>query len=59
MFLDLTTTLKLIWAPTRPLLSSSNPNFSKSRSSTANSDFGSRLTHQLLERSKSTWHYNS
>jgi hypothetical protein len=35
-------------------LSSSNPNFSKPRSITANSDFRGRLTHQLLGRLK-TW----
>ncbi len=38
----------------RPQLSSSNPNFSKPRNWTANSDFWSRLTHQLLGRLKST-----
>jgi hypothetical protein len=35
-------------------LSSSNPNFSKPRSRTGNSDFLSRLTQQLLGRLKST-----
>ncbi len=38
----------------RPQLSSPNPNFSKSRTRTANSDFWSWLTHQLLGRLKST-----
>jgi hypothetical protein len=38
----------------RPQLSSSNPNFSKPRTRTANSDFWSRLTHQLLVRLKFT-----
>ncbi len=37
-----------------PQLSSSNPSFSKPRNETANSDFWSRLTHQLLGRLKST-----
>jgi integral membrane sensor domain MASE1 len=37
-----------------PRLSSSNPNFSKLRNRTADSDFLSRLTHQLLGRLKST-----
>jgi hypothetical protein len=35
-------------------LSSSNPNFSKPRTRTANSDFSSWLTQQLLGRLKST-----
>jgi hypothetical protein len=35
-------------------LSSSNKNFSKSRTKTANLDFWSSLTHQLLGRLKST-----
>jgi hypothetical protein len=35
-------------------LSSPNPNFSKPRRRTANSDFLSRLTHQLLGRVKAT-----
>jgi hypothetical protein len=35
-------------------LSSSNPNLSKPRTRTANSDFWSRLTHQFLGRLKST-----
>jgi hypothetical protein len=34
----------------RPQLSSPNPNFSKPRTRTANSDFWSWLTHQLLGR---------
>jgi hypothetical protein len=34
-------------------LSSSNPNFSKPRSRTENSDFWSRLNQQLLKRLKS------
>ncbi len=38
----------------RPKLSSSNPNFSKPRNRTANSNLWSRLTHHLLERLKST-----
>ncbi len=38
----------------RPQFSSSNPNFSKPRNRTANSDLGSRLIHQLLGRLKST-----
>jgi hypothetical protein len=38
----------------RPQLSSSNSNFSKPGTRTANSDFWSGLTHQLLGRSKST-----
>ncbi len=38
----------------RPQLSNSNPNFSEPRTRTANSDFWSRLTHQLLGRLKST-----
>jgi hypothetical protein len=38
----------------RQQLTSSNPNFSQPRTRTANSDFWSRLTHQLLGRSKST-----
>jgi hypothetical protein len=38
----------------RPQLSSSNPNFSKPRNGTTNTDFWSRLTHQLLGRMKST-----
>jgi hypothetical protein len=38
----------------RPRLSSPNPNFSKPRSTTENSYFSSRLTHQLLGRLKST-----
>ncbi len=38
----------------RPQSSRSNPNFSKPRTRTANSDFWSRLTHQLLERLKFT-----
>ncbi len=38
----------------RPQFSSPNPNFSKPRRRTANSDFWSRLTHQLLGRLKST-----
>jgi hypothetical protein len=38
----------------RPQLSSPNPNFSKPRTTTANSDFWSWLTHQLLVRLKFT-----
>jgi hypothetical protein len=38
----------------RPLLSSPNPNFSKPRTRTENSDFWSWLTHQLFGRLKST-----
>jgi hypothetical protein len=38
----------------RPKLSSPNPNFSKPRTRTENSDFLSRLTHQLLGGLKST-----
>ncbi len=38
----------------RPQLSSPNPNISKPRSRTENSDFWSWLTHQLLGRWKST-----
>jgi hypothetical protein len=38
----------------RPQLSSYNPNFSTPRTKTANSDFWSCLTHQLLGGLKST-----
>jgi hypothetical protein len=38
----------------RPQLSSPNPNFSKPRTKTANSDFWSRLNHKLMGRLKST-----
>jgi hypothetical protein len=38
----------------RPQLSSPNPNFSKPRTRTENSDFGSCLTHQFLGRLKFT-----
>ncbi len=38
----------------RPQLSSPNPNFSKPRTRTANSDFWSWLTHELLGRLKFT-----
>ncbi len=38
----------------RPQLSNPNPNISKPASRTANSDFWSRLTHQLLGRLRTT-----
>ncbi len=44
---------QLAFLVVRPQLSSSNRNFSKPRSRTANADFWSRLTHQLLGRLKS------
>ncbi len=42
------------WLSSHNCMSSPNPNFSKSRTRTANSDLWSRLAHQLLGRLKST-----